>query len=1206
MGRTVVMMASAVLEWSVRKLRSATGYEVTARLNLTGDLEKIIEDLEAMKPLLEDAEKTQETRNWPMRVRQAAYDMSDIVDELQGMNTPAAGLMIGMLPCFPIVPKKNFLANKMKLMKARLQQLQEEALSYNFIASVELVHEVIYARRTTPDLDLANVVGRVEDKQKIIQVLSATVRDATQGPIILPVFGLGGIGKTTLAAMVFNDLQLQEYKFRAWVHVSPEFDLRKIGMSIISQVSDEDINNIASNDLEYITERLTVLLTGMKVLIVLDDLWEENSAQLECLKRMLSAGKKVIMIVTTQSAAIAREICSIKPYKLNPLSDEMCWTIIKRTSYYQYRFRKEKIEQIGRVLARKCLGIPLAAKELECLLQYKDLHVWEQKLASNDIIRSEAGDSLMTSLILSCRGMPPNMKLCFAYSGILKEGGNMVKHDLIHQWIALDFIEPSDVVSASQIAEEYFSRLLDVSFLQTTGSDSDSGKDNKGAILYTMHDLVVSVAESVIGKEFTFMDGRDESYYSNDRNEYCRYALVTNFDVRPLKLSARLPVQLRALHCVDCSKMELNDDSFSFARWLRVLSLSESSMKKLPESVCQLKHLGYLNLSGCSGLEILPESLGDLINLLHMNLSGCSGLVKLPESFGNLINLLYMDLSGCSGLVKLPQSIGNLIKLLHIDLSGCYELAELGESFENLENLAYLDFSFYPCFEEIPVLGGLTNLQHLNLSHPSYFVGENRFYLDSLGYFLGQLTNLRHLNLSMSLNPILYYKSEEDSLEYIESCISGLSSLEHLDLSHNIFLRDLPESVGDDLTKLHTLDVSGCVRLKRVHRWMGELDCLKLENCWGLESYQFVVRLDPDYSSSNLAQLEDANYQELDISCLEKVKSTEEAQRIRLVEKEMLRKLKLCWTVGSQGSVEENTLLGELMPPQNLQCLELHGYNGETCLPAWWTWSICCSHLLSLVEVTMEDIPRCHRLPPLGLLPNLQRVTLRKMASLTRVDAGDLGGGSRAAFKRLSKVTLDDMENLEVFMFPGVDELVIQKCPKLIFGPLPPRARKLVISESDKVMMMSSPGSGGAERHGDAEGPSTSATPVSVLVVKHYDAPQGDWNLLHHLPGLKTLCISHCDSMTSLPKYLGNLSSLRELAIEGCSSIESLPQSIFKLPKLRALYISDCHPALKIWCEAEENKKRLGPLGLKYEKIDSSEPSEQPPESEMDYPIALN
>jgi len=92
----------------------------------------------------------------------------------------------------------------------------------------------------------------------------------------------------------------------------------------------------------------------------------------------------------------------------------------------------------------------------------------------------------------------------------------------------------------------------------------------------------------------------------------------------------------------------------------------------------------------------------------------------------------------------------------------------------------------------------------------------------------------------MLLNPISYNQPEEKNCEYIES-INGLYSLEHLDLSHNIFLRDLPESLSD-LYRLHTLDLSGCIRLKRLGKWMTEMDSLKaiiLRDCEGLESYQF-------------------------------------------------------------------------------------------------------------------------------------------------------------------------------------------------------------------------------------------------------------------------------------------------------------------------------------------------------------------------------
>jgi hypothetical protein len=337
------------------------------------------------------------------------------------------------------------------------------------------------------------------------------------------------------------------------------------------------------------------------------------------------------------------------------------------------------------------------------------------------------------------------------------------------------------------------------------------------------------------------------------------------------------------------------------------------------------------------------------------------------------------------------------------------------------------------------------------------------------------------------MNPIFYYKSEEDSLQYIESCVSGLSSLEHLDLSHNTFLFDLPQSLGN-LHKRHTLDLSGCIRLKKI----GEMKSLKfiaLRNCRGLESFHFVVCVDDDapYSSSNIAQLEDVNCQELQICCLENVMSLEEAQRIRLVEKQKLERLKLCWSVGDAlgfVNVDENALLEELVPPHSLHCLEIHGYGGEIILPCWQVTSIS-AHLCNLVEVTMQDFPRCTTLPPLGLLPNLERLVLRRMASIARISDIDLSNSNQAAFSRISKVTIDDMENLKVFLFPSVAELVIQKCPELSFGPLAPKAQRLVISDCNKVM------SSCGKRQGDSDEGSSSSTPVTELVVENCNLPLG-------------------------------------------------------------------------------------------------------------------
>lgn len=340
----------------------------------------------------------------------------------------------------------------------------------------------------------------------------------------------------------------------------------------------------------------------------------------------------------------------------------------------------------------------------------------------------------------------------------------------------------------------------------------------------------------------------------------------------------------------------------------------------------------------------------------------------------------------------------------------------------------------------------------------------------------------------------------------------------------------------------------------------------------------------------------------------------EEAQRIKLVEKQKVERLKLCWTVGAaRGSMQmdDNVLLGELVPPHSLKCLEICGYGGETCLPAWRIPSIS-SHLCNLIEVTMENFPRCMVLPPLGLFPNLERLFLRRMARITRIDAGELSGGNREAFARLSKFTIDDMENLKEFKFAVVDELAIQKCPLLSFGPLPPRAHRLLISDCDQVMSSSIGGIDGVE------GPSS---PVTELMVESCNVPLGDWSLLHHLPGLcsltinnscnltsspeitrvlsslQSLCFSQCHgSMESLPVFLCDLTSLQQLAIDECRGIQSLPQGIVdKLIGLKALYIWDC-PELKKWCESEENKQKLAHILIKFEKFGTNKTGVHPPE----------
>ena len=128
------------------------------------------------------------------------------------------------------------------------------------------------------------------------------------------------------------------------------------------------------------------LLSGKKILIVLDDLWEEDQFHLQELKDMLyHDDSNIIVLVTTRSEVVAERICTnLQPYKILPLTNDVYWDIIKQRSGFEDRDDKEQLMDIGQGIAQKCGGLALAAKSLGFTLRSMNLDQW-MKVKDSDI-----------------------------------------------------------------------------------------------------------------------------------------------------------------------------------------------------------------------------------------------------------------------------------------------------------------------------------------------------------------------------------------------------------------------------------------------------------------------------------------------------------------------------------------------------------------------------------------------------------------------------------------------------------------------------------------------------------------------------------------------------------------------------------------------------------------------------------------------------
>ncbi|KAM0866367.1 hypothetical protein ACQ4PT_042682 [Festuca glaucescens] len=762
-----------------------------------------------------------EVQDWMAKINQIVCGMENLLDEFEDQNdtesqrsgciTKATSLCS---PCpFFLYSTR---VNRMKTLRKRLDHLARNSVIFTMMQ-----HPSCDVEQTDMQEEFcrAAIVGRDSDKTKIAELI---LQDNAETLCIIPIVGLVGLGKTTLARLIFHDQgEGWDFDLRIWIDLNRKFDLRKIAADIISQANKtkEEGPSVVNTsveihgNLQLLKNRLQETLNGKHCLIVLDGLCSTDKSQLDELKEMLRGKNKSIkVLVTTSSEITAALMHTFTPYKLLPLSEDDCWTIFSEKAFGDGGGVNAHLKTIGKQIAKRCDGIPALAHFLGSIVHNQVMGVW---LAARDEPIWRLGETfsgktkLFSSLNQIFHDMPSALKLCFLYLSVLPMGFVIDKEKLIRQWIALDMVGSKYGTLPPYVhGEMYIQDLLSIHFLQVTKTHSVYGMGNRTSptTLY-MHNFVHDFARHVACNDIIILDDREMN--DNAKNLSFQYALLAYYRGQSTLCSSLL-TGARALHFLNVEAIKLHQEAFELLKHLRVLNLSRSCISELPASIGHLKHLRYLDISGLK-VQTLPSSMSMLINLEALDLSKTS-LKELPSFIGSLEKLKYLNLQGCDLLQSLPAALGHLQTLEHLRLS-CYDVSELDDSLCKLQDLRLFDLSSCTELPQLPPsFGNLMNLEDLNLS--------SCFNLKQLPESFGNLYFLRFLNMSSCYE-----------LKQLPGSLCNLLKLEVLILRRCRRLQNLPPSFVD-IQNLRILDLTGCEALHlSIDMLTTNLEYLNLQQC---------------------------------------------------------------------------------------------------------------------------------------------------------------------------------------------------------------------------------------------------------------------------------------------------------------------------------------------------------------------------------------
>ncbi|CAL1379951.1 unnamed protein product [Linum trigynum] len=1082
--------------------------------NFRRELRKLKGTVSRIQAVLRDAEKKQfhnhQVKDWLEKLSDVMYDADDLLDDLATEARRNALLAAAVadddtsgrsrtsattcwsLVCFLFasLPQQLWydlkMAHAIKDIREKLDDISNDKETLDL--EVHTIEEEGLPSRETDSCPPTIVVGREDDKKNIIQLLLNSNRETNIS--VVPIVGMGGLGKTTLAQLVFDDDQVKaHFDINAWVYVSLSFDVKVILGKMLRSIDRQIQGGFELDDLQA---QLREKIRGKRFLFVLDDVWEETSYSWETLGKYLTIGalgSKVL--VTTRSTKVAEvgggalksetNASIVEPYLLKSLSEEECWNLLVKKALPRKVPRDPQVREIGNQILRKCDGVPLAVSTIAgALVDSSDPKTdWPSFLQKGlwSIIKEGEEDPTMSALLLSFNHLPSYMKHCFTYCTLFPKGLELPIKLLVQFWVAQGYVESEDK------GFDCFRTLWWRSFFQ------EVQMDELGNIsLCRMHDLMHDLADSIAAGKIV---RSSSSTILKSIPSKTRHLLILDNnsddvgveDYGDMQRDAR---KVRTLICgKSLSNKELEEVIHNFLH-LRVLVVAEKHSNSngeessifdastLLSSLDKLKHLRYLALQ-CAGRKKLSNSVTNLVNLQVLKLTNVWLLEELPRDTKMLVNLKHLEVIGYEG-ARLPNWLSGLINLVEFLVKDCKQC------------------------EYLPLLHRMSSLKKLKIEGCPLLKG-----IDNDGdHFKSSTYNITTRSLIV----------EEEYCDW-----PRFPCLDYLCIKDCTMLTQLPMSTVEGELELENVSLAPLARVLKMRRGGGG---------GGV-----------DYSDGYA-------YDDTNIHPLLPASSTYSSVLIHPLSK--MTRLTLCKIDDDLESLPHLDLSSYLISLRQLRVLRC---SQGVKLPGSLCSSICLTEILLYECRTIEYLPPLHELPCLRVLSIEYCRELKgcwwKKKKGNNDDDDDGDDSHYYNFDPSKDIDGEDNggeETEEWPHFPRLSRLAVTECPKLTRMPLFPTIEgelRLQFTSTQALVRTMKMKPVVDHHYLDSPQHSTSSSMSASLVpplskLKHLFLVATDLESLpeeglRNLTFLEKLSIYWCQSLACLPPAMQHLTSLQSLSI---------------------------------------------------------------------------